>query len=179
MDAEAQLQDWLRQEREILDRVEGGAGFGLPEPSALMRLSGLEAFRAAARGELPAAPMEQSLDYHFLEAEHGRVLFQGNPRAQFLNPAGTVHGGWCAAMLDSCMTGAIYSLLPAGRGYSTLELSVNFVKALTPKVRCVRAEGKVIHVGRQIATAEGRLFGPGDVLFAHGKTTCFLTELRA
>jgi len=179
VNTDEQLQDWLRLEREVLDRVEGGAGFGLPEPAALLKLSGIEALQAAARGELPAAPIEQSLDYHFVEVEHGRVLFQGQPRAQFLNPAGTVHGGWYAAMLDSAMAGAIYSLLPAGRAYTTLELSLNFVKALTPKVRCVRAEGKVIHAGRQFATAEGRLFGPGDVLYAHGKTTCYLFDVRA
>ena len=68
-------------------------------------------------------------------------------------------------------------MMPAGRGYTTAELSVNIVKAISPKVTRVRAEGKVIHCGRQLATAEARLFGPDGTLYAHATTTCLVFEL--
>jgi uncharacterized protein (TIGR00369 family) len=68
-------------------------------------------------------------------------------------------------------------MMPAGRGYTTAELSVNYVRALSPKVQRVRAEGKVVHCGRQLATAEARLVGPDGTLFAHGTTTCLVFEL--
>ena len=178
MKAEDELEAWLRRHREVDELRARSAGSGLPDPSVFLTLSGLEVLQGAARGEIPVAPMERALSYHFLEVEHGRILFQGIPGEQFRNPAGTIHGGWYATLLDSCMTGAVYSVLPAGRAYATLEMSVNFVRALTPLARCVRAEGKVIHAGRQFATAEGRLYGPGDVLYAHGKTTCYLFDAR-
>lgn len=161
------------------NRALEGAGFGIPDPSTLLRLSGMEAMVAAVSGELPAAPMEAAMSYRLIEAEKGRVLHQGSPSNDYRNPAGTIHGGWIATMLDSCMTGAIYTLLEPHRGYSTIEMSVNFIKPVTTKVRALRAEGKVIHSGRQLATAEGRLYGPGNVLFAHAKTTCYLFDVPA
>ena len=90
---------------------------------------------------------------------------------------GTVHGGWFATVLDSALGCAVHSMLPAGRGYTTAELSVNIVKALTPKAGPVRAEGKVLHCGRQLATAEARLFGADGTLYAHATTTCLVFEL--
>lgn len=179
MNTEEELALWLDHERSANARIAAGAGFGVPDPAALLRMSGMEALQAGLRGELPGAPMEETLNFRFLEAEPGRVLFQGSPQAQHRNPVGTAHGGWYAGVLDSAMTAAVYSLLPAGRGYTTLELSVNFVKAIAPKVRCLRAEGKVLHSGRQMATAEGRLYGPGNVLYAHAKTTCMLFDVAA
>jgi uncharacterized protein (TIGR00369 family) len=89
------------------------------------------------------------------------------------------HGGWFATMLDSALGCAVHTLMPAGRGYTTAELSVNFVRSLSPKVGRVRAEGKVIHCGKQLATAEARLFGPDGTLFAHATTTCLVFELPA
>jgi uncharacterized protein (TIGR00369 family) len=88
-----------------------------------------------------------------------------------------VHGGWFATLLDSALGCAVHTRLPAGRGYTTVELGINLLKALTPKVQRVRAEGKVVHFGRQLATAEARLYGPDGTLFAHGTTTCMVFDL--
>jgi uncharacterized protein (TIGR00369 family) len=82
-----------------------------------------------------------------------------------------------AAMLDSAVGCAIHSTLPAGKGYTTLELKVNYVRAVTAEAGPLRAEGKVIHVGGQIGTAEGRLYDAGGKLYAHATTTCLIFSL--
>ena len=82
-------------------------------------------------------------------------MFQGTPGPAHLNPMGTIHGGWYATLLDSALGCAVHTMMPAGRGYTTAELSVNLVRAIGAKAPRVRAEGKVIHCGRQLATAEG------------------------
>jgi uncharacterized protein (TIGR00369 family) len=90
-----------------------------------------------------------------------------------------VHGGWYATLLDSALGCAVHTLMPPGRAYTTAELGVNLVKSIGPGVQRVRAEGKVLHCGRQLATAEARLFGPDGTLYAHATTTCLVFELRA
>jgi uncharacterized protein (TIGR00369 family) len=111
--------------------------------------------------------------------ERGLAVFQGRPQRKHYNPLGSVHGGWFAALLDSAVGCAVHSTLPAGKGYTTLELKLNFVRPLTDAVPLVRAEGKVLHVGRQVATAEGRLEGPDGKLFAHATTTCLIFDRTA
>jgi uncharacterized protein (TIGR00369 family) len=108
--------------------------------------------------------------------EHGHALFQGRPRANHYNPLGTVHGGWFAALLDSAVGCAVHTTLPAGKAYTTLELKLNFVRPLTDAVPVVRAEGRILHSGRQVATAEGKLFGPDGKLYAHATTTCLIFD---
>ena len=127
-------------------------------------------------GELPYPAIAQTLDFTLVEAGHGHAVFQGTPGVAHLNPMGTVHGGWFATLLDSALGCAVHTRMAPGQGYTTAELSVNIVRALTPKVTRVRAEGKVIHCGRQLATAEARLFGPDGTLYAHATTTCLVFE---
>ncbi|WP_247535872.1 PaaI family thioesterase [Ralstonia pseudosolanacearum] len=136
--------------------------------------SGMEIFEAIFAGELPPAPMGETLDFIPIHMEHGVAVFQGRPQRRHYNPLGTVHGGWFATLLDSAVGCAIHTMLPAGKGYTTLELKVNMVRALSSDVPLVRAEGKVIHVGRQVATAEGRIVGPDGKLYAHATTTCLI-----
>ena len=107
------------------------------------------------------------------------VMFQGTPGARHMNPLGTVHGGWFATLLDSALGCSIHTRMEPGRGYTTAELGINLVKAITPKVQRVRAEGRVIHSGRQLATAEARLVGPDGTLYAHATTTCLVFDLPA
>lgn len=95
------------------------------------------------------------------------------------NPLGTVHGGWFATPLDSCVACAVHSSLPAGKTYTTVELKINIVRALTDQVPLVRVEGKVIHLGRSMGTAEGRLYGHDGKLYAHASTTCFIMDAPA
>lgn len=106
-------------------------------------------------------------------------MFQGRPRLEHYNPLGSVHGGWFATLLDSAVACAVHSTLPAGKAYTTLELKMNIVRALTDRVPLVRAEGRVVHAGRQVATAEGRLVGPDATLYAHASTTYLVFDTHA
>ena len=138
--------------------------------------SGLEMFQAMIAGELPAPPISQTLDFLLVEAEHGRVVFQGRPGYAHYNPMGIVHGGWFATLLDSALGCAVASTLPAGKAYTTAELKVNIVRPLSDKVPFVRAESRIIHGGNRMATADARLTGADGKLYAHGSTTCFIFD---
>jgi len=173
------LEDWLAQEREVLQRLNAGPGPGVARPEQIAHLTGLEQMQAMLRGELPHAAIAPTLDFLIIEVSEGHAVFQGTPGKQHLNPMGTVHGGWFATLLDSALGCAVHTRMAPGRGYTTAELGVNLVKALTPKVQRVRAEGRVIHCGRQLATAEARLVGPDGTLYAHATTTCLVFDLPA
>jgi uncharacterized protein (TIGR00369 family) len=105
-------------------------------------------------------------------------VFQGKPHFGYYNPLGTVHGGWIATLLDSAVACAVHTLLPPGKTYTTLELKVNYVRALTEKVPMVRAVGTTIYQGGRIGTSEGRLIGPDGTLYAHASTTCIIMDNR-
>lgn len=173
------LEQWLAQEREITARLDAGPGPGVSRPDQIAGMSGLQMMQAMLRGELPYPPIARTLDFQLVEVGEGLAVFQGAPGGGHLNPMGTVHGGWFATLLDSALGCAVHTRMPPGRGYTTAELGVNLVKALTPKVQRVRAEGRVVHCGRQLATAEARLVGPDGTLYAHATTTCLIFELPA
>ena len=177
-EAQAVLQQWIA-DGDARDEVMMRAGPGVASAAQWAGRTGLEQMQAMLAGELPFAPIAKTLDFSLIRVEPGVALFQGRPGAAHFNPMGSVHGGWFATMLDSALGCAVHTLMPAGRGYTTAELSVNFVRGLSPKVGRVRAEGKVIHCGKQLATAEARLFGPDGTLFAHATTTCLVFELPA
>jgi uncharacterized protein (TIGR00369 family) len=178
MNAVNQLEDWLAQERELKARMDAGAGVGVATPAQVIGKTGMEVMQAMLRGELPYPPIAKTLDFSLLEVSPGRAVFQGTPGPLHLNPMGTIHGGWYATLLDSALGCAINTMLPAGSGYTTAELSVNLVRAIGSKAPRVRAEGKVIHCGRQLATAEARLYGPDGTIYAHGTTTCLVFEMK-
>jgi len=171
------LETWLAQEREVLAQLQAGAGPGVARPEQLSGKTGLEIMQGLLRGELPYAPIARTLDFFLLEVGEGRAVFQGTPGPAHLNPMGTIHGGWYATLLDSALGCAVNTMMPAGRGYTTAELSVNLVRAIGAKAPRVRAEGKVVHCGRQLATAEGRLYGPDGTLYAHATTTCLVFDI--
>ena len=112
------------------------------------------------------------LDFHLAEADKGRAVFTGNTSERLYNPIGTVHGGFVATLLDSAAGCAIFSTLEKGEGWTTLELKVNFVRALNKDSGPLRAEGRLIHRGRTVATAEGDLKARDGKLYAHATTTC-------
>ena len=143
-----------------------------------MHLTGLQAMQGMLNGTLPYAGIGKTMDFHMVHVEEGMAIFQGAPTVGHLNPMGTVHGGWYATLLDSAMGCAVHSKMPVGRGYTTAELSLNLVRAITPKVTRLRAIGTVVHCGRQLATTEGRLVGPDGTLYAHATSTCLVFELK-
>ncbi|MBY6242766.1 PaaI family thioesterase [Methylosinus sp. Sm6] len=134
----------------------------------------MEFLRALADGRIPPPPITTLLGFAPSELERGRVVFTGTPDARHYNPIGSVHGGYAATLLDSCMACAVHSMLEAGWSYTTLELKVNFVRAITAATGDVRAEGKILHLGRRMATAEGRLTDERGRLLAHSTTTCLV-----
>jgi len=173
------LAAWLAEEETIRARMDAGPGPGVARPEQIAGKTGLEVLQAMLRAELPYASIARTLDFLIVEVAPGRAVFQGTPGTQHLNPMGTVHGGWFATLLDSALGCAVHTLMPPGRGYTTAELGINMVKALTPKVARVRAEGRIIHCGRQLATAEARLVGADGTLYAHATTTCLVFDMPA
>ena len=168
------LQTW--QEQEAAVRASAGS-VGTLALETLREYSGLEIFRKMIAGELPYPPIADTLGFMLISADKGHVVFQGTPEHRHYNPIGSVHGGFHATLLDSCVGCAVHTTLEAGQGYTTLELKVNYVRALTDRVGPVRAEGKVIHVGKQVATAEGRIVDVQGRLYAHASTTCLVFPL--
>lgn len=172
------IETWLAQEQEVLARLEVGPGPGVARPEQIAGLTGLQMMQAMLRGEIPYAAIAKTLDFAIIEVSEGHAVFQGTPGPAHLNPMGTIHGGWYATLLDSALGCAVHTMMPPGRGYTTAELGVNLVRAIGPKVMRVRAEGKVIHCGRQLATAEARIVGPDGTLYAHATTTCLVFEMK-
>ncbi|MDZ7937608.1 MAG: PaaI family thioesterase [Rhodoferax sp.] len=173
------LDTWLADEAAVVQRLDAGSGPGVARPDQIAHLNGLQQMQAMLRGELPYAAIAKTLDFAVLEVSEGRALFQGTPGPAHLNPMGGIHGGWYATLLDSALGCAVHTMMLPGRGYTTAELGVNLVKAINPaKTPRIRAEGKVIHCGRQLATAEARLYGPDGTLYAHATTTCLVFDLK-
>jgi uncharacterized protein (TIGR00369 family) len=137
-------------------------------------LSGIEFLQKIVRRELPPPPLASLLNFELVELSEGQATFAVEPAEYHYNPIGVVHGGLAATLLDSAMGCAVHSTLPAGSGYTTLEIKVNFIRAMTAETGRVRCEAKVVHVGARTATAEGRVIDEAGKLYAHGTTTCLL-----
>lgn len=142
--------------------------------SAARGLSGIEYLRAMQRRELPGPPIAATLDFMIDEIDEGRVVFTVVPAEYHYNPIGMVHGGLAATLCDSAMGCAVHSTLPAGTAYTTLELKVNYIRALTKETGLIRCEGTTIAVGGRIATAEARMTDEAGTLYAHAMTTCLI-----
>lgn len=149
---------------------------GTIDPATVAHLSGLEILAGWAEGRFPPPPIGKALNFGLVEAEYGRTVFEGEPLRDFYNPIGSVHGSYAAALLDSAMGCAVHSCMAAGQGYTTLEYKISLVRGMTDRTGRVRAEGKVLQVGRRVATAEGRLVDAAGRLLAHGTTTCLVFE---
>lgn len=137
-------------------------------------MSGLEVLRSAAKLRDQPAWIGRLLGMTLDSVEEGRVTISLTPKPDFANPMGRVHGGICATLLDSVMGCAVHTTLPAGAGYTTLELKVNYVRPVSVDAERLIAEGTTIHVGTRTATAEGRVTDHNGRLVAHGTTTCLL-----
>ncbi|WP_222850271.1 PaaI family thioesterase [Allosaccharopolyspora coralli] len=140
-------------------------------------MSGLELMRWVQSEKPTDMPnIGALLGMRFDEVEHGKLVISLDTRADFTNPLGVVHGGIAATLLDSAMSCAVHTTLPAGVTYTTLELKVNYVRAAPPDGRTLTAEGTVVHGGRRTATAEGRVLDDRGKLIAHATTTCLIIQ---
>ncbi len=155
------------------------AGSLAPAPVPRERLVGLPGRRVLEMmlaGELPPAPFAGIMGVELVEVGEGRVVFAGRPGAGFLNPLGTVHGGWTATLLDSAMGCAVHSTLRPGQLYTTTSMTVNYARALPGDGEAVRCEATAVHVGNRLATSEGKLWDARGRLVAHGTETCMVFD---
>jgi uncharacterized protein (TIGR00369 family) len=150
--------------------------YGTVSADRQKQMSGLEFVQGLVDGTLPLNTIAQTLDYDVTEAVSGRVVVTALPSQIHLNPAGTVHGGFAATLLDSCMGLAVQSTLDKGVGQTTLEFKVSLLRPITPETGVIKAEGIVLSRGRRVGTAEGRLTDRRGRLLAHGTTTCLIFE---
>ncbi|KYG20407.1 phenylacetic acid degradation protein [Bradyrhizobium sp. AT1] len=148
--------------------------YGTVDAGRQQAMSGLEFVQGLVAGTLPLNTLAQTLGYDVVEAENGRVVVALVPTGVHLNPAGTVHGGVTATLLDSCMGLAVQSTLDKGIGQTTLEFKISLLRPITPEIGRITAEGKVLNCGRRIGTAEGRVTDASGRLLAHGTTTCLV-----
>lgn len=146
-----------------------------PDPSTMTGLEQLQYAFDPARPERGPG-IGRTLGFNVIEMEEGRVVFGGHPDESVYNPIGTVHGGYAATLLDSCVGCAVHSALKAGQGYTTLELKVAYHRAMTKHTGPVRAEGKVIQLGRRAAFAEGRLTDLEGRLYATATSTLLVFD---
>ncbi|WGR95476.1 PaaI family thioesterase [Bradyrhizobium sp. ISRA443] len=148
--------------------------YGTVSAERKKQMSGLEFVQGLASGALPLNTIAGTLGYDVAEAEKGRVVVTLVPTDAHLNPAGTVHGGLTATLLDSCMGLAVQSTLDAGISQTTLEFKISLVRSITLDTGPIRAEGQVLNCGRRVGTAEGRVTDGRGRLLAHGTTTCLI-----
>ncbi|HEY4174486.1 MAG TPA: PaaI family thioesterase [Rhodopila sp.] len=150
--------------------------YGTVSADRQKEMTGLAFVQGLVEGTLPLNKIAHTLGYDVTEADSGRVVVTAEPRDIHLNPAGTVHGGLAATLLDSCMGLAIQSTLEKGLGSTTLEFKISFVRPITPQTGPIKAEGTVLSRGRRVGIAEGRVTDREGRLLVHGTTTCLIFE---
>lgn len=153
--------------------------YGLVSPDTLRSQDGLSFLKGIIAGQFPQPPIAEVLGFHLVEAEPNRVVFEGLPELRHYNPIGTVHGGFAATLLDSALACAIYTTMQKGEAWTTLELKLNYVRPMTKDTGPVRAEGRIIHRGRSVATSEGDLKDLSGKLYAHATTTCMIFPAKS
>lgn len=178
--AEGNANDWEVLQTQARQRMlDQGGKPGVASMEQLAGKTGLQILEGMMSGELPHPHINESLGFDLMEVGDGRAVFQGVPQLNYYNPMGTVHGGWYATLLDSALGCAVQSKLPAGRAYTTAELSINIVRSASHKTGPLRAVANVIHNGKQMATAEAKILDAQGRLYAHATTTCFVFDVIA
>jgi uncharacterized protein (TIGR00369 family) len=142
------------------------------------QLAGLPFLEAIRDGRLPSPPVSRLLGFTLAAVESGHAIFECQPSEAHYNPIGSVHGGVISTLLDSALSCAVHTTLPARAMYTTVELKVNFVRPVTVETGLLRAEGSVIHAGSRLATAEARLTDAAGKLYAHAVGTCVVVRAR-
>jgi len=146
---------------------------------ASTRMAGLDLIRGMRDGTVPAAPIASLVGLSIAEVEEGRIVMRLTPAEYHYNPVGSMHGGILATLLDSVMGCAVHSTLPRGRAYTSLEIKVNYVRAVTSESGELSAEGKIVHGGRRSAVAEGKVVDASGRLCATASTTCLVFDVPA
>ncbi|MFN8529120.1 MAG: PaaI family thioesterase [Anaerolineae bacterium] len=142
--------------------------------AAFKSMSGIDYLRGWLEGKHSPAPMSLWCNMRLLEVEAGRVIFTAQAGEEHYNTLGTVHGGFSATVLDTALGCSVMSVTPIELAYTTVQLNVSLVRAITTTTGVLRAIGEVIHAGRKLATAEAKLIDADGKLYAHGTTTCLV-----
>jgi uncharacterized protein (TIGR00369 family) len=145
--------------------------------AAATSISGLDYLRAIKDGRINPPPVAMLVGYKILEIENGYAVFELSPAEYHYNPFATVHGGILSTLLDTAMTASVLSTLSKGISCSTIEIKVNFIRPVTTDTEVLRCEARPIHVGRRLATVEGRLKDKNGELYAHGISTCVIFKV--
>ncbi len=153
--------------------------FGVVPADVLLSQSGLDFLKGVIDGRLPAPPIAETLGFTLVAVENGRAIFEGVPEHRHYNPIGVVHGGFAMTLLDSALGCSVHTTLDKGDTYTTLEIKVNLVRPLTKDTGLIRAEGRILHRGRTLATAEGEIKDASGKLYAHATTTCMIFPAKA
>lgn len=144
--------------------------------SAFVTMTGLDIFERMMAGDLPAPPIMIHSNIRMKEFEEGRAVFTGLPAKEFLNPLGTVHGGWISTLIDTALSCAVHTTLKPGEFYTTTSLNVNMVRPLQANSGEVTCEGRIVHRGSRLATSEGDLRNAEGKLIAHGTVSCMILK---
>jgi uncharacterized protein (TIGR00369 family) len=142
--------------------------------TAVAGLSGAEFLAAVSAGKLPPPPVTQALDFTGVSFGEGRATFRLTPKEFHYNPLGTVHGGVFATLLDSACGCAVHTMLPAGDFYTSMDLSVKFLRPVTVATGPITAEGSVVHLGRRTALAEGRITDAAGKIYVTATSSCLV-----
>ena len=143
-------------------------------PDEITKLSGLDVLTAIADGRIAHPSMAHTLGFRLTEVAEGFAVIEGETGPDYCNPNGTIHGAWPAALLDSCMGSAVHSMLPAGAGFTIVEVKIDFVRSVSVTTGHVRAEGRAIRVGKQIGQSNGVMYDDGGKMLAKGSATCLI-----
>ncbi|HYN84371.1 MAG TPA: PaaI family thioesterase [Pyrinomonadaceae bacterium] len=144
-----------------------------------MSLSGLEYMRQLLAGEREPSGMGRLMNMRLVEVSEGRAVFAVEPDERHYNSLGIAHGGLAATLLDSALGTAVNTLMPPGKVFTTLEMKINYVRPMRRETGEVRCEAEVVHSGRTVATAEGRILDAAGKIYAHGTATCMLFRPRS
>jgi uncharacterized protein (TIGR00369 family) len=145
-----------------------------PAAEAARRMSGKDYLTAVMNGTLAAGPIMDTLGFRLAAVGDGRAVFVCEPGEFVYNAIGSVHGGLPATLIDSAASCAVHTQLPAGTGYTTINLAVDMIKAITDQVGSLRCEGRVVRAGARIAVADAELKGADGTLYARGSATCLI-----
>ena len=137
-------------------------------------MTGLEYLNRVVDGRIEHPTMAHTLGFRLTEVEAGRAVITGKTSPDYCNPNGSIHGSWAAAVLDSCMGSSVHSMLPEGVGFTVVEFKIDFVRPVTVDNGTVKAEGKVVNVGKRVGIADGILRDSKDRILARGTTTCLI-----
>ncbi len=166
-------QSLFNQDEKIHERTYGYS-FGEKSLQADLSVPGLEQFQTRLKEESFRPPIADTIGFDLAAVSEGKITFASTPAEYHYNPMGSVHGGYAGTLLDSAMGCAVHTKMPAGIGYTTLEFKTNMVRPLTKDTGPLRTEGWVVHCGRSMATAEGRIIDQNGKLYAHANTTCMV-----